>query len=150
LVAPVLGSVPVPAAQVIPTGQDVVIEVNQGHLVRIDRPASAVFVANPAIAEVAVKSPRLIYVFAKKPGVTTLYAVDQNENVVANLRLVVTHDLAELREGLKSVVPEGQVSAQSVNGGIILTGAVANATEAEDARRIAARFIGQGEEVINH
>ena len=67
--------------------------------------ASVVFVANSAIAEVAVKSPHLIFVVGKKPGVTTLYAVDQTENVVANLRLVVTHDLTELQEALKSLIP---------------------------------------------
>jgi pilus assembly protein CpaC len=72
-----LAAVPVPAAQIITTAQDMVIEINQGHLVRVDRAAAAVFVANSAIAEVAVKSPRLIFVFAKKPGVTTLYAVDK-------------------------------------------------------------------------
>ena len=82
---------PVAAAEVIPTaGETVTIEINEGNLVRIERPAAAVFVANPEIAEVAVKSPRLIYVFAKKPGETTLYAVDQKEAVVANLRLVVS------------------------------------------------------------
>jgi pilus assembly protein CpaC len=105
LATPVLMSVPVLAAQVIGTAQDMVIEVSQGHLVRIDRAASVVFVANSNIAEVAVKSPHLIFVVGKKPGVTTLYAVDQNENVVANLRLVVTHPLTELQEALKSVIP---------------------------------------------
>jgi pilus assembly protein CpaC len=105
LATSVLMSVPVLAAQVIGTAQDMVIEVSQGHLVRIDRAASVVFVANSNIAEVAVKSPHLIFVVGKKPGVTTLYAVDQNENVVANLRLVVTHPLTELQEALKSVIP---------------------------------------------
>jgi pilus assembly protein CpaC len=98
-------SVSVLAAQVIGTAQDMVIEVSQGHLVRIDRGASVVFVANSEIAEVAVKSPHLIFVVGKKPGVTTLYAVDKNEKVVANLRLVVTHDLTELQKALNSVIP---------------------------------------------
>lgn len=138
------------AAELIPTtAEAVTIEVNEGHLVRMDRPAAAVFVANPEIAEVAVKSPRLIYVFARKPGETTLYAVDQKEAVVANLRLVVTHDLSTLSDGLSKMVPDGRVAAQSVNGAIVLTGAVGTAAEAEDARRLAARFLGDGEEVIN-
>jgi pilus assembly protein CpaC len=94
------GSIPVAAAVIIPTTQDMVIEVNQGHLLRMDRAASAIFIANSAIAEVAVRSPRLIFVFAKKPGVTTLYAVDENENVLASIRLVVTHNLAELQDAL--------------------------------------------------
>lgn len=98
--------VPVPAAEIVPTAQDMVIEVNHGHLVRLNRAASTIFVANSAIAEVAIKSPRLIFVFAKKPGVTTLYAVDENENVLASIRLVVTHDLTGLQEALKSVIPQ--------------------------------------------
>jgi len=47
------------------------------------------------------------------------------------------------------MVPQGQVQAVSVDGAIILTGAVATETEAEDARRLAARYISDGEEVIN-
>jgi pilus assembly protein CpaC len=104
--APVLGSVPAAAAVIIPTTQDITIEVNHGHPVRLNEAASVVFVANSAIAEVAVKSPRLIFVFAKKPGVTTLYAVDENENVVASIRLVITHNLAELQKALNSVVSQ--------------------------------------------
>ncbi len=143
-------SVPAAAAEVIPTsGEPVTIEVNEGHLVRIEKPAAAVFVANPEIAEVAVKSPRLIYVFAKKPGETTLYAVDSKETVVANLRVLVSHDLSRLSEGLTVMVPQGQVKAQSVDGAIVLTGAVATSAEAEDARRLASQFLGDGEEVIN-
>jgi pilus assembly protein CpaC len=146
----IASSVPADAAEVVPTAaESVAIEVNEGHLVRIERPASAVFVANPDIAEVAVKSPRLIYVFAKKPGETTLYAVDQKEAVVANLRLVVTHDLSTLSDGLNRMVPQGQVTAESVSGAIVLTGSVATPAEAEDARRLAARFLGDGDEVIN-
>lgn len=144
-------SAPAAAAELIPTSGDAVsIEVNKGHLVRIERPAAAVFVANPEIAEVAVKSPRLIYVFAKRPGETTLYAVDQKEVVIANLRLVVTHDLSRLSEGLSMMVPQGRVTAQSFEGAIVLTGAVATAAEAEDARRLATQFLGDDEEVINH
>ena len=79
LATPILMPVPALGAQVIGTTRDMVIEVSQGHLVRFDRPASVVFVANSEIAEVAVKSPHLIFVVGKKPGVTTLYAVDQNE-----------------------------------------------------------------------
>ena len=146
-----VASAPASSTELIRTsGESVSIEVNEGALVRIDRPAAAVFVANPDVAEVAVKSPRLIYVFAKKPGQTTLFAVDQKEAVVANLNVVVTHDLVRLSEGLNKMVPQGQVSAQSVNGAIVLTGAVATSAEAEDARRLASRFIGTGEEVISH
>src|SRR4051812_42586106 len=64
------------------TGAPLSIELNKGTLVRMSKPAASVFIANPEIADVAVKSPRLVYVFGKKSGETTLFAVDENDNVL--------------------------------------------------------------------
>ena len=52
------------------------IEVNKGSLVRLSQSASTVFVADPEVCDIQVKSPRLVYLMGKKPGQTTLYAVD--------------------------------------------------------------------------
>jgi pilus assembly protein CpaC len=46
-------------------------------------------------------------------------------------------------------MPGRNIATTSIDGGIVLTGMVSSPGEAEDARRLAARFIGQGEEVIN-
>jgi pilus assembly protein CpaC len=136
--------------QVAVTGAKIQIERNEGTLLRINTPAASVFVANPEIADVAVKSPRLIYVLGKKPGETTLYAVDENEKVLLSSTIVVAHNLSRLSEELKRVVPDGDVTPHSVDAGIVLDGAVATAAEAEDARRLTTRFLSQGEEVIDH
>ena len=136
--------------QVAVTGAKIQIERNEGTLIRIDQPAASVFVANPEIADVAVKSPRLIYVLGKKPGETTLYVVDENEKVLVSSTVVVVHNLSRLTEELRRVVPDGDVTPHSVDAGIVLDGAVATAAEAEDARRLATRFLSQGEEVIDH
>ncbi len=138
------------AAEIIrTTGEPMVIEVNEGNLVRIDQPAAAVFVANPDIADVAVKSPRLIYVLGKSPGETTLFAVDGDEQVLLASKLVVTHNLSRLQGALGELLPAASVTAQSVEGGVVLTGSVETPVEAEDARRLAARFVGDGADVIN-
>jgi pilus assembly protein CpaC len=131
------------------TGAPMVIEVNEGSLVRIDEPAAAVFVANPEIADVAVKSPRLIYVLGKSPGETTLYAVDGDEKVLLASKLMVTHNLSRLQGALGELLPAASVSAQSIEGGVVLTGDVGTPVEAEDARRLAARFVGDGADVIS-
>ena len=136
--------------QVAVTGAKIQIERNEGTLLRINTPAASVFVANPEIADVAVKSPRLIYVLGKKPGETTLYAVDENEKVLLSSTIVVAHNLSRLTEELKRVVPDGDVTPHSVDAGIVLDGAVATAAEAEDARRLTTRFLSEGEEVIDH
>ena len=42
--------------------------MNEGRLVKLSGDAASVFIANPAIADVAIKSPRLVYIFGKRPG----------------------------------------------------------------------------------
>lgn len=141
---------PLGAAEVIaPTGQTLTVEINEGRLIRIDAPASAVFLANPGIAEVSIKSPQMLYVFGKRAGETTLYVLDEDEEMLLNVTVSVTHNLSRLQRALNELVPGSGIGVQSVEGGIVLTGAVSSGLEAEDARRLAARFIGEGGEVIN-
>jgi pilus assembly protein CpaC len=133
----------------VASGHTLAIQVNQGQLVRIDKPVESVFVANAEIADVAIKSPQLIYVFAKRPGTTTLYAVGANDEILASITLSVTHNLSRLDRAIADLMPGRNISATSIEGAIVLTGMVSSPGEAEDARRLAARFIGTGEEVIN-
>lgn len=125
------------------------IELNEGKLIRLDREASSVFIANPEIADVSVKSTRLIYIFGKAPGQTSLFAVDSNENVIANMNVVVTHNISRLQDSLNKLVPDGKIKAESIDGGILLLGTVDTAAQAEDARRLASHFISENEDVIN-
>ena len=152
LAAASLWPAPAPAQSDVaapPLGGRLTVEMNEGRLVRLPTPASSVFIANPEIADVNVKSARMIYIFGKTPGQTTLFAVDRNENVVANVQIVVEHNIGRLQENIDRLLPAGGVEASSVSGGIILNGSVATATDAENARRLAGRFIGKGEEIIN-
>jgi len=132
-----------------PLGGRMTVEMNEGRLVRLATPATSVFIANPEIADVNVKSSRLIYIFGKVPGQTTLFAVDRNENVVANVQIVVEHNIGRLQESIDRLVPAGDVVASSVAGGIILSGSVATGIDSENIRRLTERFIAKGEEVVN-
>ena len=143
-------AVPAAAKQVTASQGDMVqIEINKGVLVRLDRPAATVFVADPDIADIQVKSPSLIYVLAKKVGETTLFAVDDHERVLLDAPVTVVHDLSRLNIALRSLLPDSDVTARSVDGAIVLSGAVVNPVEAEDARKLSERFLGKDDEVIN-
>ena len=146
---PLIESARAQSQQIGPGDEIVTLEVNEGRLVRLNQSAQSVFIANAGIADVNVKSPRMIYIFGKKPGETTLYALDGNDNVITNARVLVTHNLSRLNGALEDLLPAGAVTATSVDGGIILTGAVTSAADAEDVRRLAGRFIGKGEDIIN-
>ncbi len=131
------------------SGETMSLEVNKGRLVRLERPAATVFVADPEIADIQIKSPRLIYVFAKRPGQTTLFAVDETERVLANVGITVTHNLSRLKAALKELHPKARVGVFSVDGMLVLDGVVGSATAAEDMRRLAERFAGAPEALLN-
>jgi pilus assembly protein CpaC len=131
------------------SGQFLNLEVSKGRLVRLDRPAATVFVADPEIANIQVKSPSLIYLLGKKPGETTLYAVDEKERVLANIDISVTHNLGRLRSILDEFHPGSGVKVASINGTLVLDGTVSSASTAEDMRRLAASFVGDEKDIIN-
>jgi pilus assembly protein CpaC len=139
------------AAQIPATGQRIILEVNKGTLERLAGPAATVFVANPEIADVQVKSPTLIYITAKAPGETVIYAVDASDNVLLNAPILVEHDLSRLRSSLRQVAPGEQISADSVEGNLVLTGIASDAGQADKVSRLAASIAGEakGSQVIN-
>jgi pilus assembly protein CpaC len=141
-------SAPTPTAAVLAPAL-VNLEINRGALIRLPRAAATVFVANPEIADVQVKSPSIVYVTAKKGGETTLIAVDEDDKVLLESRVVVSHNLGRLRDSLKNLVPSRQVEVSSVGEQLVLEGLVGSPTESEDIRRLAAATTGDEKLVIN-
>ncbi|MHA1113866.1 MAG: type II and III secretion system protein family protein, partial [Alphaproteobacteria bacterium] len=139
-----------PGAEIVGvTEKPIALESSEGALVRLDSPAATVFVADPEIADIQVKSPRLIYLFAKKPGETTLYAVDAAERVLLSRRVTVSHNLDRLAAALKRLVPDGRIQLASVGRTLVLSGSVRSAASAEDARHLAATMLDDEDAVIN-
>lgn len=135
---------------IVPPSKDskIELETKKGVLLRLDRPAATVFIANPDIADIQVKSPRLIYILAKQPGETTLYAVDAAERVLANLQISVKHNLSRLNRALRNLLPDADIKLTSVDTSLVLSGSVETATEAEDARRLAQSMIAENSQVL--
>lgn len=131
-----------PEAQMLP------LALNRGQLVRFHGPASSVFVADPRIADVQVKSPTLAYVFGKRAGETSLFAVDSTERLLANLRVSVSHSIEPISEALRSLLPDVELGVHPVGDAVMLTGIVPTAHHAEEARALTARFTGD-EHVLN-
>jgi pilus assembly protein CpaC len=149
-----IGLVPLSAAAsvfgntVTTSGDAFTVEVDEGKLLRLNADAASVFIANPAIADISVKSSRLVYILGLAPGETSLFVVDKAENVIANTKVVVRHNISRLQEAIDTLLPTSNVNAVSIDGGIILTGSAGTATDAENANRLATRFL-RGGEVIN-
>jgi pilus assembly protein CpaC len=140
-------------ADIRPTGPPVVLEIGKGALLHLPRPAATVFVANPDIADVQVKSPSLIYISANrtKPGETVVYAVDDKDNVLVSAVVRVEYDLSQLRQSIKQNLPGERIAVSSVAGKLVLNGEVSGAGRAEKARALAVAIIGEdkADQVIN-
>src|SRR5438105_13506540 len=144
------GDIAARVAQVPPKGPPVLLEAGKGTLIRLPRPAATVFIANPEIADVQVKSPSLIYVSAKTPGETVLYAVDADDSVLLNAPIRVEHDVSRLRESLHALIPGENVAVESVDGSLVLKGNVSTALRAEKANALATSIANEAKgKVVN-
>ncbi|WP_338664504.1 type II and III secretion system protein family protein [Pararoseomonas sp. SCSIO 73927] len=82
-----LGLAPLPAfAQDAPPrrGGAVSVSVGEGRLIRFSRDVTQVLVADQAVADVQIVSPRVVFLYGRRIGQTTLHAVDSQDGVVAS------------------------------------------------------------------
>jgi len=136
--------------QLVPNrGIKIDVAVNQGQLVRLSKPVSSVFIADPTIADVQVKSPMLVYVLGKAAGTTTLYAVTERDEVLLNAEVSVRYDAGRVEQEIRDLVPRSTVTVSAVADSLVLSGAVYSAADGDDVRRIAARFVKDGKQLIN-
>jgi pilus assembly protein CpaC len=143
---------PFAQSQIVPTeAPTLTLEVNKGTALKLPGPASTVFVAAPDIADVQVRSPNMVYVFAKKPGDTVLYAVDAQDRVLLNTIVRVTSPLSRIKGALDQIHPNNGVIFDNQGETIVLTGTVRSAVVAEDARRLAVQQVnGNPSKVISN
>lgn len=139
-------------SQVVPTQPPTLtLEINKGTAIKLPGPAATVFVAAPDIADVQVRSPNMVYVFAKKPGDTVLYAVDDQDRVLLNTIISVTSPISRMKGALDTLHPANGVMYDNQGDTIVMTGTVRSAAVAEDARRLALQHVnGQAAKVVSN
>lgn len=138
------------APQLVPApGTTIDIEVGKGRLLRLERPASSVFIADPDVADVQVKSPTLIYIFGKASGKTTLFAVGDHDEVVLNTNLLVRYDVTRVSQAIHELSPRSAVSVTTADDAVVISGTVYSAAEGDDIRRIAAHFIPNEKQLLD-
>jgi pilus assembly protein CpaC len=114
--------------------------VGRSIIVDLPRDATEIVVANPAVANAVVRSPRKIFVLATGAGQTTIFALDQQGRQIANIELTIGRDVGELEQILRTALPKSAIVPRTINDTIILTGFVDSAGEAQQAVDIARGF----------
>ena len=125
------------------------ISANTGTLVQLPGSMSDLFVANPAIADVQVRSNRQLYIFGKAAGETTIYATGANGNVVYAANVRVGNNVGSVDEMLRLAMPEATIRATPMNNLMLLTGTVADPDDAEEAERLVQAYVGSDTQVVS-
>jgi pilus assembly protein CpaC len=135
------------------------VTLGQSKSVVIDLPRDIkdVLVADPKIANAVVRSSRRAYIIGIAVGQTNVFFFDANGKQIAGFDIAVTRDLNGIRQAIKEVIPDSDVSVEGIGQGVILAGSVANDAESQQAYDIAVRLlndgtaltVGQGNKVVN-
>ena len=105
-----------------------------------------IVVGDPDIADAMPLTDRSFYVHGKKLGTTTVSAYDANKSLVATFEIEVGYSTGRLREELRRRLPGSSIEVSSVNGRIMLSGAVTDGVALERAMVLAKQF---GGDIIN-
>lgn len=154
IAAAAVASVPVAYAEVAASkvqnaSSGVMLAVGRGTLVTLSRPMTDVFVADPSIADIQVRSPKLLYVFGKGPGETSIYATDKSGAVVYSANVRVGNNFDQVRTMLRTAMPEAAIEVTALNGMTILTGTVKSPDDVEEANRLVQAIVGDKVTVVN-
>jgi len=148
-----MGQLPAPEAQAAsvlrPNSRTITVDVSKGTLIRLDKPASNVFIADPKVADVQVKSPQLLYVFGVGDGETSLYAVDSEDNVLYSATIAVAQNLGQLKTLIAAIAPKEEISIRILNGMVVLSGVVERPEVSEEIVRLAQDFVGENQKIVN-
>lgn len=137
-----------------PAAESMSLALNKAKLVVLPVPIRDVIIANPAITDVVVKTPRQVYLVGQGTGETSVFFVGLDNNVVKHLVVEVEANLAEARQALSELLPDADIKLRNTNGNVIMTGAVRSAQDVADAFAIVSRYVefdddGGEERVIN-
>ena len=142
-------SAPVQAQAVQNASSSIDLSVGRGRLVSLPASMSDIFVADDSVADVQVRSNRQLYIFAKKPGETSIYATDASGRVVFSTVARVGNNIETIDQMLSLAMPGASISANTMNGFVLLTGTVQSPDDAAEAERLVQAFVGEPTKVLS-
>ncbi|WP_428627148.1 type II and III secretion system protein family protein [Sphingopyxis sp.] len=125
------------------------LSVGRGRLISLPAAMTDIFVANDEVADVQVRSGRQLYIFGKKPGETSIYATDASGRVVFSTVARVGNNIETIDQMLSLAMPEASISANTMNGFVLLTGTVQSPDDAAEAEVLVQAFVGEGTKVLS-
>ncbi len=127
------------------------IEMARGRSQQVMLPSAItdIVVSDPQVADIEVKSPRQIWIFAKQLGDTTISATDASGRIVYTAQIRVVPRMNSIDEMFEMAMPDAKINVMTMPGGILLTGSVVNPADIAEAEKLAAAFLDSGTRIIS-
>ena len=133
-----------------PRVEGLALEAGAGRIVSLNAPAASVFAADPRVAEVRPASPTSLFVLGIAPGRTTIAAIDDNGAVIAQYDVTVrpsAYAAVQAESAIAKLLPGHGVHVATQPNGLVVSGTVLFAAEADQAMQTARDFAGPGQTV---
>ncbi len=123
--------------------------IGKSYVVTLPRDAKEVFVADPTVANAVVRSARKAYLIGAGPGQTDVKFLDSEGREIASYEVSVSRDVASIRSSISRSIDGGNVRVEGVGDGVVVTGSVKSAQEAQTAIDIAGGYMADPKKVVN-
>src|SRR5690554_1337138 len=124
------------------SSRSIVLGLGKAAIVELPVAARDVLVSNPEVVDAVVRTNRRTYLIGLAVGQTNAFFFNERGQQILNLEIRVARDLTGLRQTMRQYFPKARIDVESINDHIVLSGMVANASEADKAHDLAARFAG--------
>jgi pilus assembly protein CpaC len=130
----------------------VVLEVGGGRVLRTGGSIANLFASDPKIAEVRPASHNSVFIFGVGVGRTTVAALDEAGNPIAQYEVTVrpsSYGAGEAAAIVQRALPGSDVRFSATPDGMTATGRVPNAAAAERVAAVARGYVGEKQTVDN-
>ena len=132
-----------------PAARSLAVAKGKSAMIELPIDARDISVANPAVADVVLRTPRRISVLGVANGQTDAVFFDGMGHPILRLDIRVDQDSSAVAQTIARVLPSSHVQVEALNNSLVLTGVVQSAAEADKAQQIAAQFVDKPEHVLN-
>lgn len=126
--------------------RSITVGVNKSVIIELEAPAADVVIANPAIADAVVQTSQRIIFRGVAYGQTSALIFDRSGRALLDLYLHVETDMAALEDTIVRHVPDVRVKLESLNGSIVMAGAVDDMSQSDRVRQLVAAYFPAGKD----
>lgn len=157
LAAFALAGAPITAAQAqsnvlkISTSRTNLITIEKGKpkTIRTQNSFHEIVVGDPDIANVQPLTNRSFYVLGIAAGTTGIALFDERKQLIGSIDVEVSVDTTRLKSAIRENVPDAKIKVTTTNGQVVLSGEAPDQVSADRANKIAAKFAGTEDDIIN-